>query len=321
MKNLSKLLILPAALFGLVAFSQIAAAQATRTWISGVGDDANPCSRTAPCKTFAGAISKTAASGEINCLDPGAFGGVTITKSITLRCDYTEAGVLVSGTNAIVVNAGAADVVNLIGLDIEGLGTGLNGVRYLAGAELNISKAIIRGFRGPGANGNGISVGNSSGLTKLAVIDSLIVNNGTGTTGAGIQIAPIGTGGAEVVIKNTEIVKNTVGVRADSTNTAGAIDVTISDSTAAYAPFHGFVAIGTNGRVRMMLDGVVSANNDGEGIRVAGVNANLRLGRSTINYNEVGIAVVSSGNILSYGTNQFNGNTNDGVIPAIDPMR
>jgi hypothetical protein len=84
-----------------------AQAQATRTWVSGVGDDANPCSRTAPCKTFAGAISKTATGGEINCLDPGGFGGVTITKSIQIICQV-EAGVLVSGTNAIIVNAAAA---------------------------------------------------------------------------------------------------------------------------------------------------------------------------------------------------------------------
>src|SRR4051795_2970069 len=104
-----------------------AQAQATRTWVSGVGDDANPCSRTAPCKTFAGAISKTAGGGEINVLDPGGFGGVTITKSITIRSTF-EAGVLVSGTNAIVIAAGVNDTVTLEGLDIEGLGTGLNGI-------------------------------------------------------------------------------------------------------------------------------------------------------------------------------------------------
>ena len=70
----------------LFCFTSLAYAQATRTWVSGVGDDANPCSRTAPCKTFAGAISKTAAAGEIDCLDPGGFGAVTITKSITIDC-------------------------------------------------------------------------------------------------------------------------------------------------------------------------------------------------------------------------------------------
>jgi len=96
-------------------------AQATRTWVSGVGDDANPCSRTAPCKTFAGAISKTAAGGQINCIDAGGFGGVTITKSMAIQCDNVEAGILVSGPNGITINAGVADVVTLRGLDIEGL--------------------------------------------------------------------------------------------------------------------------------------------------------------------------------------------------------
>jgi hypothetical protein len=67
-----------------VLASSIANAQATRTWVSGVGDDANPCSRTAPCKTFAGAISKTAPGGEIDALDPGGFGALTITNAITI---------------------------------------------------------------------------------------------------------------------------------------------------------------------------------------------------------------------------------------------
>jgi hypothetical protein len=96
-------------LIGFLAWpSNPASAQATRTWVSGVGDDANPCSRTAPCKTFAGAISKTIAGGEINCLDPGGFGGVTLIKAIAILCDDVEGGVLVSGTPGITVNTGAA---------------------------------------------------------------------------------------------------------------------------------------------------------------------------------------------------------------------
>src|SRR5688572_2001084 len=97
----------------LVASASLAQAQATRTWVSGIGDDVNPCSRTAPCKTFAGAISKTAAGGEINALDPGGFGAVTITKSISIVGDGTMAGVLASLVNGITVNAGPADVVVL----------------------------------------------------------------------------------------------------------------------------------------------------------------------------------------------------------------
>src|SRR5271165_5166220 len=114
--------------FALIALTLLvsgtAHAQATRTWVSGVGDDANPCSRTAPCKTFAGAISKTATGGEIDVLDPGGFGALTITKAITIDGTPVIAGVLVSGTNGITISAGANDLVILRGLDIDGLGTG-----------------------------------------------------------------------------------------------------------------------------------------------------------------------------------------------------
>src|ERR1700686_1788211 len=109
---------------GLALLAMPANAQATRTWVSGVGDDANPCSRTAPCKTFAGAISKTASGGEIDCLDPGGFGALTITKPITILCmPVSNGGVLVSGTSGIVVSLSTHGQVVLDGLDFEGLGT------------------------------------------------------------------------------------------------------------------------------------------------------------------------------------------------------
>src|ERR1041384_4160764 len=145
-----------------------AQAQATRTWVSGVGDDANPCSRTAPCKTFAGAISKTAGGGEINVLDPGGFGGVTITKSMTIRSTF-EAGVLVSGTNAIVISATANDQVILDGLDIEGLGTGLNGIT-VTGAIKNVyvERCWINGF-----TQNGINMASTTAGARLIVMNSV----------------------------------------------------------------------------------------------------------------------------------------------------
>jgi hypothetical protein len=113
-------------------------AQATRTWVSGVGDDANPCSRTAPCKTFAGAISKTVSGGEIDCLDPGGFGAVTITKSITIDCSGTFGSVLAAGTNGINVN-GLGITVNLRGLSINGVGTGLVGINFISGNSLTVT--------------------------------------------------------------------------------------------------------------------------------------------------------------------------------------
>src|SRR6266404_3275298 len=111
---------------GLTVAASAAHAQATRTWVSGVGDDVNPCSRTAPCKTWAGAISKTAAGGEIDALDPGGFGGVTITKSITLSATGVTASILVAGTNGITINAGDNDFVTIHGLAINGIGNSTN---------------------------------------------------------------------------------------------------------------------------------------------------------------------------------------------------
>src|SRR6185503_16288072 len=138
MLKISKLAALAAvAMMGLM-WGAPAQAQATRTWISGVGDDANPCSRTAPCKTFAGAISKTAAGGEIDCLDPGGFGGVTVTKSITIDGAGTMGSILAAGTNGINVNDSATAspnsiIVNVRNLSIQGTGPtgaspGFNGI-------------------------------------------------------------------------------------------------------------------------------------------------------------------------------------------------
>src|ERR1700731_5009600 len=156
-------------------------AHAARTWISGVGNDANPCSRTAPCKTFAGAISKTAAFGEINVLDPGGFGGVTITKSITLRADHVEAGVLVAGTNGINVNLpGATDRVLLEGLDIEGLGSGINGVNISGNGTPTIVRCRISQF-----TGNGVTMVGVSGA-RVIVENSIVTNNAGGFNMQGV---------------------------------------------------------------------------------------------------------------------------------------
>src|SRR6202165_1110730 len=157
----SKLLAVAAFAALALALPTTAFAQATRTWGSGVGGDSNPCSRTAPCKTFAGAISKTAAGGEINCLDPGGFGALTITKAITISCEAGTAGVLVSGTNGFNISAGATDAVILKGLDIEGLGTGIVGVQFNSGASLIIQNCVIRNFGS--ANGLGIAFNPTGG--------------------------------------------------------------------------------------------------------------------------------------------------------------
>ena len=154
------------------AFASMAQAQATRTWVSGVGDDANPCSRTAPCKTFAGAISKTADCGEIDALDPGGFGAVTITKSITIDGTGTLAGILASLTTGVIVNAPTDKVVTLRGLSINGACNGIRGINFIQGKTLNVEDCVIFRF----AN-EGILVNLTNTAMNLNVKNSVIRDN------------------------------------------------------------------------------------------------------------------------------------------------
>lgn len=170
-------------------------AQASRTWVSGVGDDANPCSRTAPCKTFAGAISKTASGGEIDAMDPGGFGAVTITKPITIDGGEGQvASVLVAGTNGIVINTpGASDIVTLRNLEIQGVlqsaSPGLDGILILTGANVHLERLKITGF-----NTNGVHV-NAAASVNLTMRDCTITDITVGgvylSTSAGIASAEL----------------------------------------------------------------------------------------------------------------------------------
>jgi len=198
-----------------------AAAQATRTWVSGVGDDANPCSRTAPCKTFAGAISKTAAGGVINTLDPGGYGAVTITKSISIVSDLAYGGILASSTSAITINAPAQDVY-LRGVAIDGGGTGaLNGVRIISGRSVTITDCIIR--NATAGSGVGVQVETSAGTSSIVIRNCTITANVVG-----VRVAPTGSAIARVLIQDSLIERNLGGgIRAEG---AGA-QVRISNAT------------------------------------------------------------------------------------------
>src|SRR5882672_4830194 len=165
----------------ILAVTSLAQAQATRTWVSGVGDDANPCSRTAPCKTFAGAISKTATDGEIDALDPGGFGAVTITKSVTID-GCCMVGILAAGTTGIIVNVTAAgDVrktVRLRNISINGAATGVNGINFIAGLKLYVENCQIFGFQSSAAS-RGIKANMTAGA-QLYVKDTNIANCASG---------------------------------------------------------------------------------------------------------------------------------------------
>jgi hypothetical protein len=288
MRKLMLLSLVVAAVLIPLAYVTPADAQATRTWVSGVGDDANPCSRTAPCKTFAGAISKTASGGEINVLDPGGFGGVTITKPITISSEGFEAGVLVSGTNAIIVNVpNATDRVVLRGLDIEGLGTGLSGVLVLTGGNVTVEKCTIDAF-----TDSGIRFVPTVANSQLHVSNTIIRNNGNfgANTGQGIQIQP--TLAAAITIDHARLDHNVAGLRALGGSTA----VTNSVSSNNVGGF-----IGTQSPAILNIERSLAANNT-FGI-VCNAGATVRLGNMSIVEN--GTALGGNGTCFSFKNNDI----------------
>ena len=287
-----------------------ARAQATRTWVSGVGDDVIPCSRTAPCKTFAGAISKTAAGGEINALDPGGFGAVTITKAITIDGGGGHvAGVLVSGTNGIVVNAPNA-VVTLRNLDIDGLGTGLAGITFLAGKALVVQNCVIYGFTVAGIDFE------PSGGGRLTVRDvgvhdnqapGIVIGSGSPTdlsfaTLARVRVSNNAIGvlakqGARVTVLDSEAASNCLAGFAASPTTAVSVEMNIQRSRATLNAY-----------------GVTADDAYAPGTAV------VRLSDSTVTENGAAATEVSGGgSVSSFGNNQIAGNGAGSYEPNVAP--
>jgi hypothetical protein len=255
----------------LVGFSTAAFGQATRTWVSGVGDDANPCSRTAPCKTFAGAISKTATGGEISVLDPGGFGGVTIIKAMTINGDGTLAGILSAGAaQAILVNITtnlATDKVVIRSVSINGAGTGIRGVRFLDGQELILDNVTI------------------SGLTD-----------------AGVDISQSQSG--NVFLQNVRISKCLVGVRSQTTsgNVGGAFnDVFIDGMTS-----HGVELVNNSA---LTLRNVEASRCGGSGFRSAAATVNMVAEDSVSSGNNFGFEA-TAGNLRITNCGMYFNNTN-----------
>jgi hypothetical protein len=314
---------------GLGSLAAPASAQATRTWVSGVGDDVNPCSRTAPCKTFAGAISKTAAGGEINCLDPGGFGAVTITKSMTISCPYTEGGALAGG-NGIVINDSLSAtphtaVVYLRGLDIFGVNPPSNGVRFIAGAALHIEDSTIRRFNAN--NSFGISFQPTS-AGHLFVQNVTIADNGFGNSGGGINVQPTGAGTATVNLQNVRLINNAnVGARivtAVGNGAAGVnglfdrVSVTRTQGGITSTGIQAFSDAGAPAATLMVVNSNV-AHNTGKGINSNGTPATIRVANTNITGNATGVEANGGSTLKSYGNNRNDGNTSDGgfILPNI----
>lgn len=277
-----------------IAFAAPAHAQATRTWVSGVGDDVNPCSRTAPCKTFAGAISKTAINGEINCLDPGGYGTVTITKSITLDCRWTQGSILASGTDGINISIApnANDplrTVRLRGLSINGAGssgtvgtrTGVNGIDIISASAVFVEGTIISDF-----STRGIWDHRTDGQTRLYVTDSVIRSIG----GPGIVAAATGTN--IVVLDNLRSENNMYGVATGSSNNVVANRSVFSGNLTAG------VEVDVGGQVNVM--GSVMSHN-GIGVQAPGT---AWISDSTVAFNNNAV----TGTVTTFGNNRIVGN-------------
>jgi len=273
------------------AFTTVAQAQASRTWVSGVGDDVNPCSRTAPCKTFAGAISKTAANGEINCLDPGGYGTVTITKSMTIDCEDTQGSILASLVNGVIVN-GSGISVRLRGLSIHGIGTGINCVRVLAGANLVLDEVVCAGF-----TQHGVSVETSAGAIKVSIWNSSFRNN----TGNGINTFLAGIATASIAVQDSLFTNNGVAVNLGNASTGSIQGSVVSNNTT------GLQAGGATS-VLSAKDNQVTLNTTGVSTLAGGT---IRIGSNLISGNGTGL---SGGNLFSFGGNFVDGNTANGAV-------
>jgi hypothetical protein len=291
-----------------LTFSTLATAQATRTWVSGVGDDVNPCSRTAPCKTFAGAISKTAKGGQISILDPGGFGTLTITKSITVDGAGIIGSTLNSATNGFTINiTDAADTdatVILRNLQIDGAGVtkGVNGIRILAAKTVIIENIVVlnqsnraitddRTTQGAGnlfvTNFNSYNIGQSHivinpgvGATVNAAITNARLEKSTGNSGLAVLRS------ANVLIRDSVISGNfSFGIVAEET--AGAVDVNVENC---------------------------SITNNGTGVATTAVGTPfIRLSNAMITGNNTGLSGL---NIFSHGNNRISGNNGGNGPPS-----
>jgi parallel beta helix pectate lyase-like protein len=292
----------------LVFVAATAHGQATRTWVSGVGDDANPCSRTAPCKTFAGAISKTATAGEISVLDPGGFGAVTITKSITIDGAGTLGGILAALVNGVIINAPVNDVVILRNLSINGAGNGTNGIHFLAGKALHVENCTISRFGAPFPNGNGINF-IPSGVSLLFVKDTILNQNLHG----GIFVKPGAAGTAHVSIDTVRLERNGFGLRVEDRGKA-----TVRDSVAAGNLANGFLSFSASTGTELNLENSEAVNNGTNGVKSEGANSFVRLSNVTVmNNTGLGLSIATGGKIETFGNNRIRGNTGGSDLPNV----
>jgi hypothetical protein len=286
------------------AFASMAQAQASRTWVSGVGDDANPCSRTAPCKTFAGAISKTAACGEIDALDPGGFGAVTITKSITIDGTGTFASILASLTTGITINALNTDVITIRGISINGFCNGLRAMNILQAKTVNIEDCVMFRFAGPG-----IRVAEANDL-QLNIRNTVIRDN----TGAGLD-ATTTTGQVKASVENSSFNGNQHGIHAKGNTRITASHCVFASNTSDGVRAEGIGGVGVANISNSMI-----VNNGANGVQALTGGSVARINNCDIIQNTGNGALVGAGGeVDTWGNNRITGNGTNGC-PSCTPI-
>jgi hypothetical protein len=299
MKRITLILAVLTPLCFLVLCATPAHAQATRTWVSGVGDDVNPCSRTAPCKTFAGAISKTAINGEINALDPGGFGAVTATKSINIDCHEVFAGIVTGTGNGFVVSIAAGNVndplrtarirnVNIHGGGLSGtVGTrlGINGIRIDNAAQVSIEDCLITDFTQIAIRDQRTTGG------RLTVTNTVARNS----TNSGLLILPSsGSTKIDVAISNSIFEGSATGIAAANGPAVAIKSSTISNNTGN--------GLDSEGTAVMTADNCMVSSNGSNGLFTTG-GGTLRVSNTDIANN----ATAASGAWTSFGNNRITG--------------
>jgi hypothetical protein len=303
-------LALPAALTATAAH-----AQNLSTWVSALGDDGSPsCSRAAPCRNFAVALSKTTSGGEISAIDPGGYGMLTITKSITINGIGTYAGILNTFFTGIVVSAGAEDRVVLRNLAIRGAGTS-NGVAiaFMAGRHLTLENVAISGFTLRGIDFSaGVSNGSTVGMHLRNVRITKAANNTSSPTGIFIRNSP-GPGVAAATLEEVTLSGLTNGLEVGINGRA-----TVRNSVISGNKRHGILASHLSARID--VEGSQIAFNELTGVNAAVSGATIRLANNEIYNNTNGIAIGVNGIVSSAGNNRVAGNTssappNGGAVP------
>jgi hypothetical protein len=297
---------------------QAGAAEATtavRTWVSGAGLDSGACTRAAPCATFQFAYNATSAGGEIDVLDGGDFGRLIIDHAITVANDGAGTAAITATTtfDAIHIVAGSTDAVLLRGLNLNGASTSGPGVDFFSGASLLIDHCEIHGFRE-----RAISFAPQFAAQKLFVTDTVLSNNGASNfASVDLDNALDGNGTAHFErVQVLHAIGN--GIRVDTTNGPGAFDVELHDVVVDGASASGIVAVSrTSGpAANIMADNVTSSHNNGFGVRAVGSTATVKLSRSTVTGNVVGIGASSGGALVSYGDNRITDNVNGDGAPT-----